>query len=117
MPCQPRKARLLLKGGKAKVVKMVRRNNRQLHKATIRKGGKRQRNTAPKYVHGFRLFDCVKYQGTCCFVFGRRSSGYFDLRTLDGSKISASASYKKLVVIQKASACLVERSAAFPPVA
>ncbi len=99
------------------LIKQVRRNNRQLHKATIRKGGKRQRNTAPKYVHGFRLFDCVKYQGTCCFVFGRRSSGYFDLRTLDGSKISASASYKKLVVIQKASACLVERSAAFPPVA
>ena len=99
------------------LIKQVRRNNRQLHKATIRKGGKRQRNTAPKSVHGFRLFDCVKYQGTCCFVFGRRSSGYFDLRLLDGTKISASASYKKLVVIQKASACLVERRAAFPPVA
>jgi len=30
------------------LVKLVRRNNRQLHKATFRKGGKRQRNTAPK---------------------------------------------------------------------
>jgi len=99
------------------LIKQVRRNNRQLHKATIRKGGKRQRNIAPKYVHGFRLFDCVKYQGTCCFVFGRRSSGYFDLRSLDGTKIHASASYKKLAVIQKASASLVERRAAFPPVA
>jgi RRXRR protein len=99
------------------LIKQVRRNNRQLHKATIRKGGKRQRNTAPKYVHGFRLFDCVKYQGTCCFVFGRRSSGYFDLRSLEGTKIHTSASYKKLVVIQRASACLVERRAAFPPVA
>jgi RRXRR protein/HNH endonuclease len=99
------------------LIKCVRRNNRQLHKVTIRKGGKRQRNTAPKSVHGFRLFDCVKYQGRYCFVFGRRSSGYFDLRTLDGTKISASASYKKLAVIQKASACLVERRAAFPPVA
>src|SRR6266568_5703435 len=95
------------------LLKQVRRNNRQLHKATIRKGGKKQRNTASKYVHGFRLFDCVKYQGACCFVFGRRSSGYFALRTLDGSKISTSASYKKLVVIQKASACLIERRAAF----
>ena len=65
------------------LLKRVRRNNRQLYKATIRKGGKKQRNTAPKYVHGFRLFDCVKYQGACCFVFGRRSSGYFDLRLLD----------------------------------
>jgi 5-methylcytosine-specific restriction endonuclease McrA len=99
------------------LIKQVRRNNRQLHKATIRKGGKRQRNTAPKDVYGFRLFDCVKYQGTCCFVFGRRSSGYFDLRSLDGTKLHTSASYKKLVLIQRASACLVERRAAFPPVA
>jgi RRXRR protein/HNH endonuclease len=91
------------------LIKMVRRNNRQLHKATIRKGGKRQRKTAPKYVHGFRLFDCVNYQGKCCFVFGRRSTGYFDLRTLDGTRVSVSASYKKLTIVQKASALLVER--------
>jgi hypothetical protein len=83
---------------------------------TIRKGGKRQRNTAPKYVHGFRLFESVRYQGAICFVFGRRSSGYFDLRTLDGTKVSASASCKKLTIVQKATACLVERRAAVPPV-
>ncbi len=88
MPCQPRKARLLL----------------------------RQHNTAPKYVHGFRLFDCVRYHGQVCFVFGRRSSGYFDLRTLDGIRVHASASSKKLTLAQRASALLVERRAAFPPV-
>jgi hypothetical protein len=99
------------------LVMLVRRNNRQLHKATIRKGGKRQRNTAPKYVHGFRLFDCVCYQGKICFVFGRRSSGYFDLRLLDGTRVHASVSCKKLYVVQKASALLVERRAAFPPAA
>jgi len=99
------------------LIKCVRRNNRQLHKATIRKGGKRQRNTAPKYVHGFRLFDCVRYENAACFVFGRRCSGYFDLRTLNGTKIHASASCKKLTMVQKASALLVERRAAFPPVA
>ncbi len=98
------------------LMKYMRRNNRQLHKATINKGSKRQRNTAPKSVHGFRLFDCVTYQGKFCFVFGRRSSGYFDLRTLDGVKVSASASFKKLNVVQKASALLVERRAAFPPI-
>jgi len=98
------------------LIKMVRRNNRQLHKATISRGGKRQRNTAAKYVHGFRLFDRVRYQGATCFVFGRRSSGYFDLRTLDGTKVSASASCKKLTIVQKATACLVERRAAVPPV-
>ncbi len=98
------------------LIKMVRHNNRQLHKATIRKGGKRQRNTAPKYVHGFRLFDCVKYQGTTCFVFGRRTSGYFDLRTLDGTQIHASASSKKLTLVQRASTSLVERRVAFSPI-
>lgn len=102
--------------GTCYLIKHVRRNNRQLHKATIRKGGKRQRNTAPKYVYGFRLFDCVKYQSKMCFVFGRRSSGYFDLRTLDGTQIHASANYKQLKTVQRASACLVERRAACPPI-
>ncbi len=97
-------------------IKWVRRNNRQLQKATIRKGGKRQRNTAPKYVHGFRLFDTVKYHGKICFVFGRRSSGYFDLRTLDGTRIYASASYKQLKSVRRASAHLIESRAAFSPV-
>src|SRR5258708_19616357 len=96
-------------------MRYMRRNNRHLHKATIRKGGKRQRKTAPKYVHGFRLFDCVSYEHATCFVFGRRSSGYFDLRTLTGTKIHASASYKKLTMVQRASALLVERRAPFPP--
>ncbi len=97
------------------LIKWVRRNNRQLHKATIRKGGKRQQNTAPKYVHGFRLFDCVRYRGQVCFVFGRRSSGYFDVRTLDGTRIHASANCKQLKIVQKASACLVERRGGIPP--
>ena len=106
---------LALSDGTWHLIKYVRRNNRQLHKATIRKGGKRQRNTAPKYVHGFRLFDCVQYQGQVCFVFGRRSSGYFDLRTLDGCKVHASASYKKLTNVQKTSVFLVERRSGIPP--
>ena len=99
------------------LIKRVRRNNRQLHKATIKKGGKRPRNTAPKEVHSFRLFDCVRYQETACFIFGRRISGYFDLRTRDGTKISASASYKKLTIVQRASASLVGRREASPPTA
>lgn len=107
---------LALSDGTRYLIKYVRRNNRQLHKATIRKGGKRQRNTASKYVHGFRLFDCVRYQGTICFVFARRSSGYFDLRTLDGTKVHASANHKKLKIVQRASACLTERRGGIPPI-
>ncbi|HXX78329.1 MAG TPA: RNA-guided endonuclease IscB [Ktedonobacteraceae bacterium] len=103
--------------GTSYLMKWVRRNNRRLHKASVRKKGQRQRNTAPKYVQGFRLFDCVRYQGKACFVFGRRSSGYFDLRALDGTKISASANCKKLKNVQRASACLVEMRSGLPPVA
>lgn len=103
--------------GTSYLIRWARRNNRQLHKATIRKGGQRQRNTAPKYVQGFRLFDCVRYQGKPCFVWGRRSSGYFDLRALDGTRISASANCKKLTNVQRASACLVERRSGLPPAA
>jgi hypothetical protein len=82
MPCQPGRARLLLKTGKAKVVRMV-------------------------------PFTIQLLYGS----IGRRSTGYFDLRTLDGTKVSANGSCKKLMMVQKASACLVERRAAFPPVA
>ena len=77
-------------------LKFVRRNNRQLHKATIRKDGVRQSNKAPRFVKGYQLFDKVRNEGQECFVFGRRANGYFDLRTLDGTKIHASASVKRL---------------------
>ena len=101
--------------GTSYLLKLVRRNNRQLHKATIRKGGMRARNTAPRYVKGFRLFDQVRYQGQLCFIFGRRSSGYFDLRRLDGTKVHASANCKHLHLVQRASTCLRERRSGIPP--
>ena len=90
--------------------KFVRRHNRQLHKTTILNGGYRKANQAPKYVFGFRLFDMVSYNGIPCFVFGRRSKGSFDIRTLGGKKISAGVSYKKLKQITKSTTMLTERS-------
>ena len=89
--------------------KFVRRHNRQLHKTTILKGGYRKANQAPKYVFGFRLFDMVSYEGKPCFVFARRSSGSFDIRTLDGKKISAGVSYKRLKPLAKSTTLLTER--------
>lgn len=44
----------------------------------ILKGSKKKLNQAPYIVKGFRLFDKVKFEDKECFVFGRRSSGYFD---------------------------------------
>ena len=90
--------------------KFVRRHNRCLHKNTILKGGYRKANQAPKSVFGFRLFDMVSYRGQPCFVFGRRSSGSFDIRTLCGEKISAGVSYKRLKPLAKSSTLLTERS-------
>lgn len=77
--------------------KKVRCHNRQIHKQKILKGGIRKRNQAPYLVKGFRLFEKVKYHGKQYFIFGRRSSGFFDIRTLDGTKVNkGSVSCKKI---------------------
>ena len=66
--------------------KKVRCHNRQIHKTNILKGGLRKLNQSPYNTKGFRLFDRVQYENQEGFIFGRRSSGYFDLRKLDGKK-------------------------------
>lgn len=95
-------------------IKQVRKHNRQIHKANILKGGVKKLNQAPYIVKGFRLFDKVKYKDKECFIFGRRSSGYFDLRKLDGTNIHKSANCKDLKLIQKRQSLLVERRMAIP---
>ena len=80
--------------------KKVRCHNRQIHKSNFLKGVIKKLNQAPYTVKDFRLFDKVKYQNTECFIFGRRTSGYFDLRKLDGTKVHPSASYKKLELLE-----------------
>ena len=88
--------------------KKVRNHNRQIHKMKINKGGKRKLNQAQRFVKGFQLFDKVEFENKECFIFGRRSSGYFDLRTLDGEKVHASASHKKLKLLEKRTSTLIE---------
>lgn len=89
--------------------KKVRCHNRKLHKMTILKGGYRKENQAPKYVKGFQLFDKVRFNGKECFIFGRRSSGSFDIRLLDGTKVNAGVSSKKLLLLEKRKTLLTER--------
>ena len=84
-------------------VKPVRHHNRQLHKATILKGGIRKSNQAAKYVKGFRLFDKVRYQGQECFIWGRRTSGSFLLRTLDGVMVKDGAGWKHPTLLERSS--------------
>ena len=91
------------------VQKFVRKSNRSLHKANLLKGGRRKANKAPTLVHGYRLFDKVSFDGRKCFLFGRRRSGYFDLRTLDGTVVNRAASFKKLRLQEVSSTLLTER--------
>lgn len=89
--------------------KKVRCHNRQIHKANILKGGKKKLNQASYLVKGFRLFDKVEFDGRIGFIFGRRNSGYFDIRKLNGEVIHRSASWKKLKLLETRKKLLTER--------
>lgn len=89
--------------------KKVRCHNRQIHKSKILKGGKKKLNQATYLVKRFRLFDKIKYNGQIGFIFGRRNSGYFDIRTLNGAIIHRSVSYKKLKLLEARKTLLTEK--------
>ena len=76
-------------------IKLVRRHNRQIHRAKILKGGKKKMNQSPFEVFGFRLFDRIMFDNQYYFVYGRRASGYFNIRDIDG-KNPKDITYKKL---------------------
>lgn len=89
------------------LMQKVRRHNRQLHKMTIQKDGIRKSNQAPYKVKGFRRFDVVKARGRLWYVHGRRASGAFVLKNLDGEKLEISPS--KIVLVAKQNAFVIER--------
>ena len=66
-------------------------------------------NQAPYTVKGFRLFDKVKLGDRVGFIFGRRTSGAFDIRTVYGERINGSISYKKLQLIETRKIWLIEK--------
>jgi N6-L-threonylcarbamoyladenine synthase len=76
-------------------INQVRRHNRQIHMFKILKGGKLKKNQASYKVFGYRLNDVVKYQGNRYYIGGRRSSGYFNIRSLEGDE-KLNISYMKL---------------------
>ena len=88
-------------------VKPVRHHNRQLHKATISKSGVRKANQAEKYVKGFRLFDKVLFGGKECFIWGRRRTGIFTIKTITGQVIKDGISYKRLKLLERSSNYLI----------
>ena len=80
------------------IIRKLRANNRQLHRATILRGGKRRNNQAPREVRGFRLMDSVEYAYRDCFLSGRRMSGSFSVADITGKVLADSVSYRKLTL-------------------
>ena len=90
--------------------KKVRCHNRQIHKYKINKGGVRKNNQAEYKVKDFRLFDKVRYKNKEYFVFGRRNSGFFDIRNFQGEKVNkGSISYRKIKFLETSNGYLTER--------
>ena len=81
--------------------KQVRKHNRKIFKSKITKGGKRHLNQAGYQVNGFRRFDKVSLYGEVGFIYALRTSGYFEVRKFDGSKLCSGISYKKLRLLER----------------
>ena len=84
-----------------------RSHNRKIHKDTILKKGVRKANQAARKVAGYGLNDKVMYAGQLCYIHGRRSSGYFDIRRLDGTRVHAGIHYRHLTLVERANTNLI----------
>lgn len=97
------------------IIRKLRTNNRQLHKASILKGGIRKNNQASREVHGYRLMDGVEYAERPCFVKARRQSGYFSLSDISGHVLAGSVNYKHLSLINHNNSNIMEESVFLSP--
>lgn len=90
--------------------KKIRCHNRQIHKFNTLRKGVRKLNQSEYLVKGYRIFDKVRYQDKEYFVFGRRKTGFFDIRTLSGEKANnGSLSIKKIAFVDTRKNYITER--------
>ncbi len=85
-------------------IKQVRKNNRKLFKG-VRSHIK---NTAPRFIFNFQRYDKVLWKRIECFIYGRRSTGYFELRKLDNTKLHSSLKYTELKLLERSKTLLTE---------
>jgi N6-L-threonylcarbamoyladenine synthase len=97
------------------IIRKLRTNNRQIHKASIIKGGIRKNNQAPREVHGYRLMDSVAYAYRDCFLSARRMSGSFSVADITGKVLADSVSYKKLTLKHHNNTYIMEEAAFISP--
>jgi|GEM_PF-658403 len=127
MPTTPRKARTLLKEGKAKVVKRTPFTIQLIYATGEAKqeialgvdigyeniGLSAKTNKKEVYSAEVKLrTDIVKLNSErrqYRRARRNRKTGYFDLRKLDGTKVHASAKAKELVLLENAGTLLIER--------
>ena len=67
----------------------------------------RKANQAARKVAGYGLNDKVMYAGQLCYIHGRRSSGYFDIRRPDGTRVHAGIHYRHLTLVERANTNLI----------
>jgi hypothetical protein len=91
-------------------IKQVRKCNRKLYKGAR----SHVKNTAPREILGFRRFDKVTWEGKEAFVFGRRSTGHFDIRDCSGKSLHKSIHARNLRLLERANTLLIS-SASLPP--
>ena len=80
--------------------RQLRRHNRKVMKSNMLKGGRWQRNQAPREIKGFRLYDSIRYNTVPAYVHGRRTTGYFVVKDAEGKVISSSVNYKRLILVR-----------------
>jgi hypothetical protein len=84
----------------------TRRQNRKLFKGTR----SHLRNTIPS-AKGFKRGDRVRLaDGREGFIFGLRSTGYFDVRRLDGTVLHHSVSHRTVCCLERARTLRIESS-------
>jgi len=97
----------------------LRRHNRKVMKANILPGGRWKKNQSPREIKGFRLYDMVRCgDGRAAYVHGRRSTGFFMVKTPDGKTVSNSVRCKDLKLVRHNNAYMfnqTKRPGAIPP--
>ena len=81
--------------------KQNRNHYRQLHEMLPKKGGVRPPVILPKFIYGYQISDKVLCNDKVGFISGRRQSGSFAVKDINGDFISRGITYKKLKLIEQ----------------
>ncbi|HIV99070.1 MAG TPA: HNH endonuclease [Candidatus Ornithospirochaeta avicola] len=93
----------------------LRCHNRQVNKTNKLKGNRWKANQAPRLIGGFCLNDKVMFKGQLCLIHGRRSSGYFDIRKPDGTRVHPSIHYRNIMLVEHTDTRLYYKEEAVHP--